>query len=78
MNATAERPYYRCYPEELLRKIAQCAYQGVKDIKCRIASPETEDTVHAKLNQAWEKFWESPEMFVQWEKQAIGQLYAIK
>jgi hypothetical protein len=75
INAKPEPEYHRCYPDDLLRKIAQYARKGVEGLKCRIAIPETNDPVHSLLNQAWGEFWKNPTGYVKWEKQAVSSLF---
>ena len=74
ISATKEPEYHRCYPSHLISKVADYAWDAVKDIKTRIATPAVNDSVHTLLNQAWEKFWENPSSYVEWEKQAIVTL----
>jgi hypothetical protein len=72
-----EKPeYHRCYPTCLIEKVVDHAWYAVKDIKARIATPETQDPIHSLLNQAWEQFWQNPLMYVEWEKRAIEKLLA--
>ena len=74
INAKPEPEYYRCYPDDLLKTIAEYALLGVKELQCRVATPNTNDVVHDILNEAWTQFWKNPTNYIQWEKQAVSQL----
>lgn len=69
-----EPEYHRCYPDELLQKVAAHARRGVEAIGCRLADATTADPVHAALNGAWGEFWKSPESYADWEKAAVAAL----
>src|SRR6266446_2384164 len=62
------------YPDALLEGIAQYAYEGVKEIGSRIATPETKDGIHTLLNEAWAEFWRNPTGFTAWEEEAVKGL----
>ena len=65
----------RCYPQNLLKRIAECAIEGVQGIKCRITGKDTTGEVHELLNEAWERFWSAPSDYVEWERQAVERLF---
>ena len=69
--AQPEPEYHRCYPTNLIETVADYAWDAVKGIEARIATPTTQDPIHNLLNQAWQQFWQNPSMYVNWEKQAI-------
>lgn len=69
-----EPEYHRCYPDELLQKVAAHAFEGTLAIGCRLAGPTTSDPVHGLLNQAWEEFWKAPEGYPEWERSAVVAL----
>ncbi len=69
-----EPEYSRCYPDALLKGIADLARDGVVAIGCRIASPQTNDMIHKTLNEAWEHFWDDPDQYVKWEGEQTRQL----
>jgi hypothetical protein len=73
-DAEPEPEYHRCYPDDLLRKVAAHALAGVRAIGCRLAEPSTADPVHSALNGAWDEFWRSPEAFADWEKAKVAAL----
>ena len=75
-RAKREPEYDRCYPSPLLKEIAKKALEGVKGIGCRIAHPSTQDSVHILLNSAWDRFWEDPSRYSEWEQRAVQDLYA--
>lgn len=66
--------YKRCFPDELLLKIVDLAYDGMKKTPCRIADPETNDLVHSILNEAWQQFWNNPNGYTQWEDEKVKYL----
>jgi len=74
-GAKPEPEYHRCYPDAVLQTIAEHARQGLARTQVRIATPETSDSVHSLLNQAWELFWTAPDCYVTWEKKAVGELF---
>ena len=77
-EVTPPAEYRRCYPDDLLDKICDYALEGITDMKCRIASPQTGDKIHTLLNQAWNKFWSNPIKYVEWEERAVEQLWSLK
>lgn len=72
--AQPEPEYHRCYPNHLIEAVAFHAWEAVKDIQTRIATPETQNPIHDLLNQGWQKFWQNPATYVEWEKQAVENL----
>jgi hypothetical protein len=73
-QAKPEPEYHRCYPEELLARVADYARKGVEEIGCRLVTPTTADPVHTVLNLAWDRFWRDPGTFVDWERDAVSGL----
>jgi hypothetical protein len=69
-----EPEYHRCFPQQIIKLLAEKALEGVTGMNCRIAKPETSDYVHSVFNQAWNEFWRAPSGYVGWEKQAIEAL----
>lgn len=76
ISASPEPEYHRCYPINLVGKLAEYALEAVKQIQSRIATPTTQDSIHTLLNQAWEEFWQNPQTYVNWEKKKIEVLFA--
>ena len=74
ISATEEPEYHRCYPNHLINTVADYAWDAVKDIKARIATPVVNDPVHTLLNQAWDQFWKNPSGYVEWEKREVERL----
>lgn len=75
LHGEAAEPEYRlCYPRSLLMEIMDEAFKAIRDMKVRIAFPDTTDFVHTVMNQAWKEFWRDPAAYVEWEKQAVGRL----
>jgi len=75
VSAQAEPEYHRCYPNNLIEKVAEYALEAVKGIESRIAIPTVQDPIHILLNQAWDQFWQNPSAYVAWEKQAVEALF---
>lgn len=75
IGAEPDGAHGRCYPKHLLKKIVECALEGVQGIKCRIAQRNTTGEVHELLNEAWERFWSAPSDYVEWERQAVERLF---
>src|SRR5690606_1891114 len=73
-SAEAEAEYLRCFPEDLLEKIAVKAYEGVYTSGLHVVSPDTDLPVYNILNHAWEVFWAKPATFSEWERQAVLEL----
>lgn len=73
-DTSPEPEYYRCYPDDLLRRVAAHAHRGVREIGCRLASSATTDPIHVVLNQAWTELWISPEGYIDWEIQEVSRL----
>jgi hypothetical protein len=69
-----EPEYYRCYPDDLLQMIAAHALRGTAAIGSRLAATTTSDPVHTVLNQAWTQFWNHPDTYTDWEKNAVANL----
>lgn len=63
-----------CYPNGVLDTVAKDALKGVKAIGCRIAYPECDDEIHTLLNTAWERFWEDPRTYAEWEEEKTKEL----
>lgn len=72
--AQPEPEYHRCYPSNLIETVADHAWNAVKNIQTRIATPTTQDPIHNLLNQAWQQFWQNSATYVDWEKQAVEAL----
>lgn len=72
-----EPEYHRCFPESLLRQIAQHALTGVQRIGCKIAVKGETSHVVSILNSAWDKFWESPIQYPAWERDTAEQLRMV-
>lgn len=74
ISAIEEPEYHRCYPSNLINVVVECAWDAVKDINARIATPSSDDPMHILLNQAWDQFWRKPSDYVEWEKVKVDLL----
>jgi len=54
--------------------IAEKVLIGVREMKCRIAAPDTDSVVHRTLNGAWIEFWREPAAYAEWEKATVENL----
>lgn len=66
--------YLRCFPQRVIKMLAEKAFRGVAEMKCRIAKPETDDFAHCAFNQAWIEFWRNPSSYADWEKKTVDLL----
>lgn len=72
-----EPEYKRCYPESLLRQIAEVAVTGVNGIGCKVAELRTDTPVYSLLNQAWTEFWKDSKEYIDWERKAVKELRSL-
>ena len=73
-GAKATPEYRRCFPNQLIQKIAEEAVAGVKSIGCCVAGPTTGTPVYKYLNEAWTQFWRDPVRYIAWEQQAVKEI----
>jgi hypothetical protein len=66
--------YRRACPLQLLKQAVEYTLDGVKNIGCRIVDDATTGTVHELLNNAWQKFWVTPNQYPTWERETINTL----
>ncbi len=66
--------YRRCYSNDLLKRIAEIAFDSVRQMGCRLATPSTADRIHLLFNTAWDEFWRAPKEYAKWEEKAVFQL----
>jgi len=66
--------YLRCFPDSLLRRIEEQAYNGTVGLGCDCASPTMAGAGRKTLNEAWEVLWQSPKEYVDWERGAVANL----
>lgn len=76
-NAKATPEYNRAFPDQLLRKVAELAFDGVQGMQCRLANINTKDTIHSTLNDAWSQFWSNPDKYIFWEEQIVINLKSL-
>lgn len=73
-EAKPSAEYTRCFPQKIIRFIAEKAYEGTQSLNCRLATTETNDPIHHLFNQAWTNFWLDPADYVDWEKATIDEI----
>jgi len=77
LEACAVKPmpmYRRACPQVLIQQAAINGLEGTKKIGCRIAHRGVTDPIHALLNDAWHKFWITPDGYPSWERETITKL----
>jgi hypothetical protein len=76
-KAAPDPDYRRCFPDSIIKSMAEKALAGVRGIKCRVAEPVISSPVHDILNQAWGEFWRDPARYASWEKNAVEELRKV-
>lgn len=66
--------YAHCFPDALIELVTAKAREGIAEMDCRLARPDTDDPVHLLLNQAWKNFWIDPAGYHGWESRAVAEL----
>ena len=66
--------YCRCFPDHLLLKIAQEAFDGYRAMGCAYASEERPSILRSKFTEAWNRFWMEPKTYAFWESSAVRAL----
>ena len=70
-----ESPSYgRCYPQDILRRIAQEARTATHSIGCVLADPNAAKPIERVFSLAWDQFWEAPSEFANWEARTARDL----
>jgi len=80
LRLTTDTPppdYIHCYPDALIGFIVEKSAQGVTDMECRLARPDTDDPVHLMLNEAWRNFWTDPAGYHRWEVDTVKELFKL-
>jgi len=75
-DVKAEPEYRRCFPKKVVDLLIEKALKAVTAMQCRVAKPDTDDTVHKALNNAWTHFWRDPAGYAREEKSLIENLKA--
>lgn len=76
-DAAAAPDYLHCYPDALINFVVEKAAEGVAEMECRVARPDTIDPVHLMLNGAWRNFWSDPACYQAWEATAVRELFSL-
>lgn len=70
-----EAPAYgRCYPSQILRRVAQEARSATQSIGCVMADPKAPRPIEGVFSAAWDEFWNAPEAFADWQARAAAEL----
>lgn len=69
----AHRPpeYLRCYPDDLLKLIVVQVQQSIEEMGVTLATPGALTSWPERLEEAWLAFWENPNGYTSWEKNAL-------
>ncbi len=73
-NAQPDPDYRQCYPDDILKAVAEAALEGVRLIGCRVASAEAASYIGSVMNEAWGVFWRDPIGYSGWEKETVRRL----
>lgn len=76
-GAKATPEYRRCYPDSLIRQIANEAVVGVTNIGCCVAEPKNTTSIYCLLNDAWTEFWRDPYKYISWEREAVMKIRGL-
>lgn len=68
-----DRPpeYLQCYPDALIDGVVEGVWRSISEMGVTLALPGTLTNWPDRLGQAWNKFWEDPAHYPQWEKDAL-------
>jgi len=70
--------YELCYPMSLLEKLAQSVIRGCATLQLKAYTEQVatvgEINIPILLNQAWKEFLEKPDIYPEWEEQALKKL----
>lgn len=68
--------YIRCFPDHILLRIAQEAFDGYRAMNCAAATEDRPSVVRSRFTEAWSRFWLEPQRYACWESSAITELKA--
>jgi len=66
--------YARCYPSQILLRIAQEARAATQGIGCLVAVPSSPKRIEGVFSAAWDEFWNAPDDFPDWQARAAREL----
>ena len=69
--------YIRCFPDHILLKIAQEAFDGYRAMGCECATENRPSALRGRFTEAWNRFWMEPQSYAAWESSAVGGLRAF-
>jgi hypothetical protein len=71
----SETPSYRrCYPSDILLRVAQEARSATQTVGCVLADPAAPKPIEGVFSAAWDEFWNAPADFADWEARAAREL----
>lgn len=60
IDTRPDQEYHIALPDKFLRLSASYALEGVKALKCKLASDNMDALIIKTLNDAWDGFWKNP------------------
>ncbi|HFA50603.1 MAG TPA: hypothetical protein ENJ95_16475 [Bacteroidetes bacterium] len=66
--------FKHAFPDELLEKCADAGIQATKMINCRLVEPDNLGKAATLLNEAWQNFLSSADIYIQGEANIINRL----
>lgn len=71
--------YEYCYPDKLLRQLAQLVIATCKSINLipYYQQPSSNDNLPSLMQQAWEQFHDNPQRYTNWEAQKVKEVKSL-
>ncbi|MBI5917079.1 MAG: hypothetical protein HY842_17035, partial [Bacteroidetes bacterium] len=69
-----EADFKHAYPVELMESVAAVGLKAAKRIDSKIASPGKPSLIAGILNHSWDLFLQSPDSFLEWEKETVQKI----
>ena len=78
LNQAQDPDYHLAFPDKLIEAIAVEILEGTRALGCELMTPQnlekqSNSSVAKLLHQAWNRFWEDPGTYTEWEGQQIDQ-----
>ncbi len=66
-DAQPDPGYRQCYPDSIVKVVAEVALEGVKGIGCGVAAANAVPRIDGIMNEAWGVFRRDPVSYSSWE-----------
>ncbi|MBO6793219.1 MAG: hypothetical protein JJ895_04875 [Balneolaceae bacterium] len=76
IGTTPDQEYHIALPDSFLQLSANYTLEGVRGLGCKLASENQDALIIKTLNEAWNKFWQSPVEFSDEEQSMVKALKA--